>query len=109
MRRSDEVGTTEADFVAVVARWAHASGVDRRTLSYVGVPAAVLKAAGVKHTPVPDLVRPHYSSDPLTATDLVRRSGATLSSVRTVIAADERSGLLERVRKGTTVAYRLPS
>ncbi len=96
IRASDRVDTSEPGFVEAAASWSARSGVDRRTLSYVGVPRRVLDAAGLRPRPVADLVRRHYGSAPFTVADLVRKSGVSTASVRDVLIEDVEAGRLER-------------
>jgi hypothetical protein len=110
VRASDRVETCEPAFVEVVATWSERTGVDRRTLASIGVPREVLDEAGVRPTPVGDLIRRHYCADPFTVFDLARRSGVSIASVRGVIARDEQSGQLKRVgTTGRKVLYGLGS
>lgn len=108
VRASDRLDPAETAFIEVAAGWSARSGVDRRTLADLGVPREVLDAAGIVGTPVADLVRRQYGTAPFTAADLVRRSGASLASVRTVLAEDEKGGRVTRVpSEGRAFRYRL--
>ena len=108
VRSSDRTEDSEPAFVQTIASWSEWAGVDRRTLAAVGVPRRLLNEAGVRRTPVGDLVRRRYTTDTFTVAELVRRSGASPSSVRKVLAEDERVGRLKRVATtGRTVLYGL--
>jgi hypothetical protein len=73
----------------------------------VGVSRKVLDSAGLCSTPVSALIRRQYV-DTFTVADLVRKSGASVASVRTVVAEDERTGQLRRIASaGRTVLYGL--
>jgi predicted Rossmann fold nucleotide-binding protein DprA/Smf involved in DNA uptake len=107
-RAADRVETTEASFVDAAARWSARSGVDRKTLSRIGVDRRTLDAAGLKATPVAELVRRQYGADPLSVADLARRSGVSPASVRQTVYDDESDGLIEAVEtEGRRVLYRL--
>jgi DNA-binding transcriptional ArsR family regulator len=102
------VETTEVSFVDAVGRWSARSGVDRKTLSRIGVDRRTLDAAGLKATPVAELVRRQYQVEPLSVADLARRSGVSPASVHQTIYDDESDGLIEAVEtEGRTVLYRL--
>lgn len=108
LRASDRLETVEPAFVDVVDRWSERAGIDRRTLAAVGVPRRVLNEAGIRPTPVGELIRRQYSAEPFSVIDLVRRSGASPASVRGVIAEDEQNGQLKRVGSaGRNILYRL--
>jgi len=107
IRATDRVEKAEAAFVEAVVGWADETGVDSKTLSAVGVSRRVLDEAGMRPTPVSELVRRQYT-DAFTVADLVRRSGVSSASVRAVLAEDERAGQLKRVAStGRTVLYGL--
>lgn len=107
VRASDRLDLAEEAFVEVAGDWSARSGVDRRTLADLGVPRKVLDAAGIIATPVAELVRRQYGKAPFTAADLARKSGASLASVRTVLAEDERGGQVTRVPgEGRAIRYR---
>ena len=108
VRASDRLDPAEAAFIEVAAGWSARSWVDRRTLTDLGVPRRVLDAAGIGATPVAELVRRQYGTSPFTAADLVRKSGVSMASVRTVLAEDERAGRVGRVKsEGRAIHYRL--
>ena len=108
VRSSDRVEKAESDFIAAAADWAAEAGVDRRTLAEVGVSRQVLDAAGIRATPIAELIRRQYGTNPFTVADLARKSGASTASVRSVLAEDERTGQLKRVAStGRTVLYGL--
>jgi predicted Rossmann fold nucleotide-binding protein DprA/Smf involved in DNA uptake len=108
VRAADRVETTEVSFVDAAARWSVRTGVDRKTLSGLGVDRRTLDAAGLKATPVAELVRRQYQTEPLSVADLARRSGVSPASVRQTVFDDESDGLIETVgTKGRTVLYRL--
>jgi hypothetical protein len=108
VRASDRLCAAEAAFIEIAADWSARSGVDRRTLADLGVPRDILDAAGIERTPVAELVRRQYSSDPFTVADLVRRSGVSTASVRAVLAEDERSGWIGRLAsRGRAITYGL--
>jgi hypothetical protein len=108
VRSSDRVDCSESGFVEAAARWSTRSGVDRRTLACLGVPRRVLDAAGLRATPVGELVRRHYGTDPFTAADLVRKSGVSAASVRGALVEDVEAGRLERIgTAGRMALYRL--
>ena len=91
-----------------VGRWTERTGADRKTLSRIGVDRRTLDAAGLKATPVAELVRRQYGADPLSVADLAQRSGVSPSSVRQTVYDDESDGLIEVVETdGPTVLYRL--
>jgi len=102
------VETTELSFVDAVGRWSERTGVDRKTLGLLGVNRRTLDAAGLKATPVAEIVRRYYGAEPLSVADLARRSGVSPASVRQTIYDDESDGLIEAAdTKGKTVLYRL--
>lgn len=108
VRSADRVETTEVAFVDAVGRWSDRAGVDRRTLSRIGVERAILDASGLKQTPVGDVVRRHYQTEPASIADLARRSGVSPASVRQTVYDDESEGLIQAVHtKGKTVLYGL--
>lgn len=108
VRASDRVDPAEAAFIEVAASWSARSGVDRRTLTDLGVPREVLDAAGIGATPVAELVRRQYGTSPFTAADLVRKSGVSMTSIRGVLAEDEQAGRVRRVKsEGRAIHYRL--
>jgi len=108
VRVSDRLDTAEEAFIDVAASWSASSGVDRRTLAGLGVPREVLDAAGITATPVADLVRRQYGTNPFTAADLVRKSGVSMASVRIVLAEDEQAGRIRRLQsKGRAIHYGL--
>lgn len=95
-------------FIEVAAGWSERAGVDRRTLREMGVPREVLDAAGVVATPVAELVRCQYGTRPFTVADLVRKSGVSMASVRSMLAEDERAGRVSRVKsEGRAIRYRV--
>lgn len=107
-RASDRLDPAEAAFIEVAAGWSARSWVDRRTLANLGVPRKVLDAAGIAAIPAAELVRHQYGTSPFTAADLVRKSGVSMASVRTVLAEDERAGRVGRVKsEGRAIHYRL--
>lgn len=109
VRTADRVAKAESSFVESAASWATRSGVDRRTLARLGVPRRVLEAAGLRPTPVGDLVRRQYETGPFTASALVRKSGVSATTVRGVLKEDVEAGRLERIEAaGRMVLYRLP-
>jgi hypothetical protein len=109
VRSADRVDTAESGFVEAAAGWAARSGADRRTLARLGVPRRVLDAAGLRPTPVGDLVRRQYGTDPFTAAELVRKSGVSATTVRNVLIEDVEAGRLERIEAaGRMVLYGLP-
>ena len=108
VRASDRLDPAEAAFIEVAAGWSARSWVDRRTLTDLGVPREVLDAAGIAAIPVAELVRRQYGTSLFTAADLIRRSGVSMASVRTVLAEDERAGRVRRVKsEGRAIHYRL--
>lgn len=108
VRASDRLDSTETAFIDVGATWAARSGVDRRTLAEIGVPREVLDAAGIAATPVGELVRRQYGTDPFTVADLVRRSGVSTASVRAVLAEDEKARRIRQVEsQGRAIQYGL--
>lgn len=108
VRATDRVETTEASFVDAAARWSGRSGVDRKTLSRIGVDRRTLDAAGLKATPVAELVRRQYSTEPFSVANLARRSGVSPASAKQTVSQDESDGLIETVgTKGRAVLYRL--
>lgn len=108
VRTSDRLDPAEQAFVEAAARWSARSGVDRRTLTDLGVPRKVLDAAGIAATPVAELVRRQYGKTPFSSVDLVRRSGVSQASVRTVLAEDEKCGRITRVpSEGRAIHYRM--
>jgi hypothetical protein len=108
VRSSDQADISEPGFVEAAASWATRSGVDRRTLAWLGVPRRVLDAAGLRPAPVGDLVRRHYGTDPFTAAELVRKSGVSATSVRKLLIEDVEAGRLERITTaGRMVLYGL--
>jgi len=101
------VETTEASFVDAVGRWTERTGVDRKTLTRLGVDRRTLNSAALKATPVGDIVRRYYGTEPLSVADLARRSGVSPASVRQTLYEDEDEGLIEAIDgKGKTVLYR---
>ena len=107
-RASDRLDPAEAAFIEVAAGWSARSWVDRRTLANLGVPRKVLDVAGIAAIPAAELVRHQYGTSPFTAADLVRKSGVSMASVRTVLAEDERAGRVGRVKsEGRAIHYRL--
>ena len=108
VRASDRLEPAEAAFIDVAARWSQRSGVDRRTLAGLGVPREVLDSAGIAATPVGELVRRQYGQSLFTAADLVRKSGVSMASVRTILAEDEQVQRIKRVkREGRAIYYGL--
>lgn len=108
IRTSDRFDPAEAAFIEVAAGWSAHAGVDRRTLADLGVSREVLDAAGISATPVAELVRRQYGTSAFTAADLVRRSGVSMPSVRSVLAEDEQSGQIRRVKsQGRAILYGL--
>lgn len=108
VRASDRLESAEAAFIDVAAGWSERSGVDRKTLADLGVPRGVLDSAGIAATRVGELVRRQYGQDPFTAADLVRKAGVSLASVRTVLAEDERTRRIKRVKsEGRAIHYGL--
>ena len=108
VRRSDNLKAAEAEFVAAAAAWAAMSGVDRRTLSAVGVDRAVLNRAGIRPTLASDMVRLAYPTEPFTVGALVGRSGISESTVRKVLLEDEESTRIERIEgPGRMLSYRM--
>jgi hypothetical protein len=106
VRSTDRLRTSEAAFVRAVPDWSDKRGVDKRTLVAMGVPRRVLDATGIAPTPVGERIRRHYGKAPFTVADLVRKSGASVASVRSVIADDVRAGRLKRIANdGRTVLY----
>lgn len=92
--------------MAVAASWAAQAGVDRETLSALGVPRRVLDCAGVSRVPARDRLRRHWEPMPCTVADLARRSGLSEAAVRLAIAQEESEGVLTRVgRQGRTILY----
>ena len=107
VRSADLMQTTQAPFVDAVGNWTERTGVDRRTLVRIGVDPKVLDLAGLKATPVSDIVRRHYQSEPLSVADLARRSGVSSASVRQTVYDDVSNGLVAAIDgPGKTVLYR---
>jgi hypothetical protein len=107
-RAADRLDRAETAFIDAAAGWSERSGVDRKTLADLGVPREILDAAGLRATPVAELVRRQYGKSPFTAADLVRKSGVSMASVRNVLAEDEQTGRVTRVRsEGRTILYGL--
>ena len=98
VRASDRLDPAEAAFIEVAAGWSEHFGVDRRTLTRLGVPRDVLDAVGVVATPVAELIRRRYGKIPFIAADLVRKSGVSMATVRSVLAEDEQAGRSRRVK-----------
>jgi hypothetical protein len=97
VRATDEAAVTEQGFVAAAARWAGRNGVDRRTLSGVGVPKATLDRAGLRQPSIEVLIRHHYSTTPFSVATLARRSCTSEASVRQTLADDLRAGVVEQM------------
>ncbi len=97
LQATDAVPPAEQNFVAVAARWAKRTGVDRRTLAGLGVPKTVLDRAGVVQPPIGVLVGGHYSRTPFDVTTLARRACVSERSVRQAVADDERAGVIQRM------------
>lgn len=108
LRKSDRFEQAETAFAEVASRWCKRSGVDRRTMARLGVRREVLDAAGVSATPVAELVRRQYGKSTFSAAGLVRRSGVSMASVRSVLAEDEEAGRVVRIgRESRMIHYRL--
>lgn len=108
VRVSDRLDRAETAFIEAAAGWSERSGVDRKTLADIGVPREVLDAAGIDATPVAELVRRQYGKSPFSAADLVRRSGVSMASVRSVLAEDEQAGRIRRAKsEGRAIHYGL--
>jgi hypothetical protein len=108
VRSSDRVDLSEPGFVEAAVEWSMRSGVDRRTLALLGVPRRVLDAAGLRPTPVGDLVRRHYGTEPFTVADLVRKSDVSAASARSALIEDVEAGRLERIgTAGRAALYRV--
>jgi hypothetical protein len=102
----DRIEGTEVGFVAAVARWAIAEGVDRRTLLRLGVSPSVLTLAGVRQVPVLERLRRFWAPAPFTIADLVRRSGFSETSIRRAVDAGLKIDALRLVvRTGRTNSY----
>lgn len=99
--------STELEFIAVAARWAERTGVDRQTLVRLGVPKNVLDRAGIIQVPIEALVRRFYSTTPFDVATLARRSCVSEGSVRQALANDERTARVQRVASaGRAVMWR---
>lgn len=96
-RGGDTMRSSERDFIAVGARWARRTGVDRRTLAGLGVPKSVLDRAGIIQPSIDVLVRHGYSRTPFDVATLARRACVSEGSVRQTLADDERVGTVEQV------------
>jgi hypothetical protein len=108
VRASDRLDPAEASFIEMAADWSARAGVDRRTLADLGVSREVLDAAGIVAIPAAELVRRQYGKGTFTAADLVRRSGVSMASVRSVLAEDELAGRVRRVpSEGRAILYGL--
>lgn len=108
VRQADEMGTAEEQFVAVAARWAKRTGVDRRTLAGIGVPRKVLDRARVVQQPIGLHVRRHYSKTPFDIATLARRACVSEGSVRQAIVDDVRTGHLQQAAsEGRAASWRL--
>lgn len=97
---SDSMDEAEASFVDVARRWSERTGVDRRALLDLGVNRRVLDAAGVRQTPINEVLRRYWPEGEVSASDLARRSGFSEPTVRKAIARDEEAGLLKRAPGG---------
>lgn len=108
LRTADTILPAEQNFVAVAARWAKRTGVDRRSLAGLGVPKQILDLASVVQPPVGVLVRRHYSRTPFDVAIVARRACVSDGSVRQTIADDERAGVIQRTPStGRATSWRL--
>lgn len=110
VRTADAILAAEQNFVAVAARWAKRTGVDRRTVAGLGVSKKVLDRAGIVQAPIGVLVRRHYSRTPFDVAILARRACVSEGSVRQTVADDERAGVIQRTPStGRATSWRLAS
>lgn len=86
----------QLSFVAVASRWCERTGTDRRTLLDLGVAKRVLDMAGIRRTPIHEVLRGYWPDCAFSAGDLTRRSGFSEPTVRQAIARDAEAGLLRR-------------
>jgi hypothetical protein len=107
VRASDRIEKAEPTFIEAVGRWSRRNGVDRRTLSRLGVERRVLDAAGLHPTPVADLIRQHYGEGPFSIAEVALRSALSDASVRQTVYADDDEGTITSVgKRGKTVLYK---